>query len=167
MLALILATLLIQDAPAFGIILSDDPEPPAEEVVQRPKPDLPAHALTDPFGYERSQCSPYLRKDEPLEHCQVRVRSDLLAVLGDALPSSLRPTAGLENCRPGNAENNFQIECRPRNMTLPALPNLQDRTCENRPERLPDGRIVIQTDCRSTGPEQPKKERGLVLFSNN
>jgi len=167
MLALILAALVMQDAPAFGIILSDDPVPPVVEEVQRPRPNLPAHALSDPFGWERSQCSPYIRKDEPLDHCQMRVRLDLQAVMGEALPAGLRPTSGFEHCTPGTAETNFKLDCNPRQMSLPASPNLQDRSCENRPERQPDGRVIIQTDCRSTATEPPKNERRITLFSNN
>ena len=156
MLALLIAALLLpQDAPAFGITLSDDPEPPVVEEAKRQVPNLPAHALADPFGWERSQCSPYIRRDEPLEHCQVRVRSDLAAVMGDRLPSALRPTAGLENCTPGKAENNYKIECKPREMVVPNAPNLQDRQCENQPQRQPDGRVVIQSVCRSTGTDTP------------
>lgn len=167
MLALIATILLIQDAPVFGIILSDDPEPPVEQVVERPKPNLPAHALSDPFGYERSQCSPYIRKDEPIEHCQVRVRSDLLAVLGDDLPSALRPAKSLENCIPGTAENNYQIVCNPRQMTLPSQPIVQDRHCVNRPERMANGTIAVSTQCTPIGPEPDKQERRIVIFGND
>ncbi len=107
---LLIAVLLVQD-PAPRIILSDDPEPPVITRAPRPVPDLPAHAIGDPFGWERSQCSPYIRKDEPLEHCQTRVRSDLLAVMGERLPSGLRPAPGLENCIPGTAANGYQMQC--------------------------------------------------------
>lgn len=167
MLPLIIALLLVQDAPVKGIILSDDPVPPEVEEVKRPAATLPPHALSDPFGWERSQCSPYIRKDEPLEVCQVRVRSDLQAAMGEALPSALMPTAGLENCSPGNAENGFKIECKPRQMTLPNRPNLQDRHCENQPQRQPDGRVIIQSVCRSTATEAPSSEGGLTLLRTN
>ena len=162
MLPLIIAALLIsQDAPAFGIILSDDPEPPVVEVAKRPVPNLPPHAISDPFGWERSQCSPYIRKDESLQECQVRVRADLQAVMGAALPANLHPTLGLEHCTPGNAENGFKVECKPRQMVLPNRPNLDDRQCENQPSLQGDGRVIMQTVCRSTG-AQPTPE-GLSL----
>ena len=89
----LLFALMLQQAAA-GVVWSDDPPPPVEEVVvAAPVPVLPAHALADPFGWERSQCSPFIRKDEPLEHCQARVRVTLAAVLGDRLPDGLRPSA--------------------------------------------------------------------------
>ena len=100
--ALLFALVLQQAAPA--VVWSDDPPAPVEEVaVVAPAPVLPAHALADPYGWERSQCSPFIRKDEPLEHCQARVRVTLAAVMGERLPDGLRPSKALENCTPGNA----------------------------------------------------------------
>lgn len=164
----LMAAFVIQSA-ASGIILSDDPPAPVIEVPARPIPQLPPHATTDPFGWERSQCSPYIRKDEPLEHCQIRVRSDLLAVMGERLPPGLRPASGLENCTPGNAENNYQLQCGPRQLMAPAsAATPQDRLCQNQPERQPNGSVVVREVCRTDGSADDRsKSRGLTIFSRD
>src|SRR5690606_15283185 len=131
--ALLFALMLQQAAPS--VVWSDDPPPPVEEVVAAaPVPVLPAHALADPYGWERSQCSPFIRKDEPLEHCQARVRVTLAAVMGDSLPDGLRPSAALENCTPGTAANGYAMQCGPRPVAaLGALTPLE-KVCDNRPQ---------------------------------
>ena len=65
---------------------------------------LPAWALTNPFGYERAQCSPLVRGAEALDVCQGRVRRQLAEALGEDLPPALRP-ATVENCRPAMASS--------------------------------------------------------------
>ncbi|MES2835498.1 MAG: hypothetical protein V4707_12410 [Pseudomonadota bacterium] len=87
--ALLIAALM-QDpnGAAAGTIAWSEPAPVVEAPAVAPPPPLPAWALADPFGWERAQCSPMIRKDATLEACQARVRTDLAANLGDAC---LRP----------------------------------------------------------------------------
>ena len=145
--ALFFALVLQQAAP--GVVWSDDPPAPVEEVaVAAPVPNLPAHALADPYGWERSQCSPFIRKDEPLEHCQARVRAALAAVLGDRLPEGLRPSAALENCTPGTAANGYAMQCGPRPVAAMGAPTPLEKVCDNRPQRTPSGAIAFNSECR-------------------
>lgn len=89
-MVLLFALVLQQAAP--GVVWSDDPPAPIEEtVVAAPVPVLPAEALADPYGWERSQCSPFIRKDEPLEHCQARVRVTLAPFWATVCPTACAP----------------------------------------------------------------------------
>ncbi|WP_312784523.1 hypothetical protein [Brevundimonas sp.] len=134
--ALLFALVLQQAAP--GVVWSDDPPAPVEEVaVAAPLPVLPAHALADPYGWERSQCSPFIRKDEPLEHCQARVRVTLAAAMGDRLPDGLRPSKALENCTPGTAANGYAIQCGPRPVAALGAPPPRKRSATAAPSAPP------------------------------
>lgn len=155
--ALLFALMLQQTAP--GVVWSDDPPPPVEEVVATaPVPVLPAHALADPYGWERSQCSPFIRKDEPLEHCQARVRVTLAAVMGDRLPDGLRPSAALENCTPGTAANGYAMQCGPRPVAALGTPTPLEKVCDNRPQRTPSGAIAFNSECRPAAGEAREPE---------
>lgn len=155
--ALLFALVLQQAAP--GVVWSDDPPAPVEEVaVVAPIPVLPAHALADPYGWERSQCSPFIRKDEPLEHCQARVRVTLAAVMGDRLPDGLRPSAALENCTPGTAANGYAMQCGPRPVAALGAPTPLEKVCDNRPQRTPSGAIAFNSECRPAAGEAPEPE---------
>lgn len=156
MTALIFALVLQQAAPA--VVWSDDPPAPVEAVAAAPVPVLPAHALTDPFGWERSQCSPFIRKDEPLEHCQARVRVTLAAVLGDRLPGGLRPSAALENCTPGTAANGYAMQCGPRPVAALGAPAPLEKVCDSRPQRTPSGALAFNSDCRPAAGEARETE---------
>ena len=159
--ALLFALMLQQTAP--GVVWSDDPPQPVEEVVAAaPVPVLPAHALADPYGWERSQCSPFIRKDEPLEHCQARVRVTLAAVMGDSLPDGLRPSAALENCTPGTAANGYAMQCGPRPVAALGAPTPLEKVCDNRPQRTPSGAIAFNSECRPAAGEARQAE-GLTL----
>ena len=156
MTALLFALMLQQAAPA--VVWSDDPPAPVEAVAAAPVPVLPAHALADPFGWERSQCSPFIRRDEPLEHCQARVRVTLAAVLGDRLPDGLRPSAALENCTPGTAANGYAMQCGPRPVAALGAPAPLEKVCDSRPQRTPGGSLAFNSDCRPAAGEARETE---------
>ena len=159
--ALLLALALQQAAPA--VVWSDDPPVPVEEPAPAtPVPNLPALALADPYGWERSQCSPFIRKDEPLEHCQARVRVALAAVLGDRLPDGLRPSAALENCTPGTAANGYAMQCGPRPVAAMGAPTPLERVCDNRPQRAASGAIAFNSECRPE-PGEAHEPEGLRI----
>ena len=160
MTALLFALMLQQAAPA--VVWSDDPPAPVETVAAAPVPVLPAHALADPFGWERSQCSPFIRKDEPLEHCQARVRVTLAAVLGDRLPDGLRPSAALENCTPGTAANGYAMQCGPRPVATLGAPAPLEKVCDSRPQRTPSGALAFNNDCRPA-PGEARETEGLRI----
>ena len=67
MLALVAAVILQQAAP--GQVVWQEPAPPEPVVAEAPAaPALPDWARADPYGYERSECSPLMRKaNESLE----------------------------------------------------------------------------------------------------
>lgn len=160
MTALLFALMLQQAAPA--VVWSDDPPAPVETVAAAPVPVLPAHALADPFGWERSQCSPFIRRDEPLEHCQARVRVTLAAVLGDRLPDGLRPSAALENCTPGTAANGYAMQCGPRPVAALGAPAPLEKVCDSRPQRTPSGTLAFNNDCRPA-PGEVRETEGLRI----
>ncbi len=111
---------------------------------------LPAWALTNPFGYERAQCSPLVRGEEALETCQGRVRRQLAAALGEDLPPALRP-ASIENCRPADAGGG--VVCGPERRAAGAdAPVLVEQDCSNRP--TPEG---FSSECR---PVNQRDSRG-------
>ena len=155
--ALLFALALQQAAP--GVVWSDDPPAPAEKVVAAaPVPVLPAHAMTDPYGWERSQCSPFIRKDEPLEHCQARVRVTLAAAMGDRLPEGLRPSKALENCTPGTATNGYAMQCGPRPVAALGAPPPRERVCDSRPQRTASGALAFNSECRPAAGEAHEPE---------
>ncbi|MBB5746622.1 hypothetical protein GGR13_002226 [Brevundimonas variabilis] len=94
-----------------------DPQPDLRPDAEPPRaaaPTLPDWAIADPFAWERSQCSSLVRGAVSLGACQARVRTELAANLGDALPPALKPT-GLEGeCLPtDNAATGFAVSCAP------------------------------------------------------
>ena len=159
--ALLFALVLQQAAPA--VVWSDDPPAPVEAPpVAAPAPNLPAHALADPSGWERSQCSPFIRKDEPLEHCQARVRVTLAAAMGDRLPDGLKPSAALENCTPGSAANGYAMQCGPRPVAALGAPPPRERVCDNRPQRTSSGALAFNSECRPA-PGDVRAQDGLRI----
>lgn len=72
--------------------------PPAPAPAAAAPVALPEWALADPYAWERAECSPLVRGDEPLETCQSRVRVTLTSVLGDKTPAGLRAQDGDEDC---------------------------------------------------------------------
>ncbi|HEV7353825.1 MAG TPA: hypothetical protein VGN74_11930 [Brevundimonas sp.] len=129
-------------APLFALALIQTAAPEATP--------LPAWALTNPFGYERAQCSPLVRGEEALEACQGRVRRQLAEALGEDLPPALRP-ATVENCRPADAGGG--VICGPERRSARAdAPVLVEQECSNRP--TPEG---FSSECR---PVNQRESRG-------
>ncbi|NBB53193.1 hypothetical protein GVN24_33460 [Rhizobium sp. CRIBSB] len=159
MLFTVLFALLSQD-PAAGTIAwtrPAEPEPVPAPVADRPV--LPQWALDDPFAWERAQCSPLLRKEPTLEACQARVRTDLAAHLGDALPPALQP-ATLENCR--RSDDGFAVTCgEPPRADRPA-PVLREQDCRTRLTRQGEGGPGWTSDCRPAPGDEPRGE-GLSI----
>src|SRR5688572_6780119 len=101
MLTAAIAAVILQQAAA-GQVVWQAPAPPEPVAVETPAavPTIPDWARTDPYGYERSECSPLLRKaEESMEACQARVRTALAANLGDAMPVGLAPANAADQCR--------------------------------------------------------------------
>lgn len=114
---------------------------------------LPDWARENPFGYERAECSPMIRGEEPLSACQARVRSLLLAELGEDLPAALRPAA-VENCRPSDTGGG--VVCGPqRRAARSDGPVLVEQDCSNRVTR--EG---FSSECRPVGQGE---ERGVSI----
>lgn len=141
-------------------------EPAAEAVtappVVAPAPSLPEWALADPFAWERSQCSPLVRRDEPLPICQQRVRSDLAANLGDALPTGLQPAPLIEGCASVPGEGGaYGVSCGPRARPDRPLTASVEQVCETRPQR--QGRSVAWTEVCRPASGQAAKDEGLRI----
>jgi hypothetical protein len=128
--ASLVAALMLQQAA--GMISwnpppAPDPNAPVEAAVSAPAvpaATIPEWGLADPFAWERSQCSPIIRKDSSMELCQARVRTDLAAALGDKLPAGLQPS-GVEGCRQvSNGAGGYELTCAPvrRELTSSAAP---------------------------------------------
>ncbi|KQW83096.1 hypothetical protein [Brevundimonas sp. Root1279] len=165
-LALALAVSL-QQAPTGQILWQPQPDSPAPATaaeVAAPAPALPTipdWARADPFGYERSECSPLVRKaEESLEVCQARVRSALAANLGSALPPGLAPVNAPNECRQAAAGDRYAVQC---GAPLPAgAPSrtITEQTCENRPQAQPQGGVTWTQECRPADGSKPA-EGGL------
>lgn len=171
MIAVVFAIILQQAAPnpaASGQVLWTTPIAPPVEAPATPRPVLPDAARADPYGYERAECSPYVRAStETLEACQFRIRTALAAGLGDALPDGLRPSAESERCRPDPQTGGFALDCN-NARTVPASPDLGDRRCETRPTRLPQGGVAYTENCTSTRPgESESQGLRIKLFGDD
>jgi hypothetical protein len=155
--ALILA---LQQSP--GAVVWDAPSAnPVAVVDVAEAPDLPEWALADPFGWERSQCSPLVRGDEPMTTCQSRVRADLSLALGDRLPAGLRPSDTPTPCQATpSADGSFPVECREPERRVTAANPVQDQVCESRPRRE-GGAVAFVTECR---PANASPERRGLSF---
>lgn len=159
MLAAIFA-LMLQQAAAGQMGWSEaPPSPPVTAVAAPATHNLPDWARADPFGYERSECSPMIRKaDETQEACQARVRVELASDLGDALPAALRPAAAPDSCRQEAAGDRYAVQCgAPTRNSAPTVA-LEEQTCESRPQVQPRGGVAWTQDCRPasgvrTGPD--------------
>lgn len=165
MLVAVLSALVLQQSapqtPPGQIVWNETPAdtlaPPAA-----PPPPIPEWARTDPFGYERSECSPMVRAaSETLEGCQARVRFALAANLGDTLPVGLAGGDGAEDCRQEAAGDRYALQCGPtrRNSTL--TPPMTAQRCERRPQRQ-GGAVVWQEECEPADGSRTE-EGGLRL----
>ncbi len=164
MLVAAIAALILQQTPGAVVW---NPPPPPEPVAAQPRvansSTLPDWAIADPFAWERSQCSSLIRGAVSLGACQARVRTELAANLGDALPEALKPT-GLEgDCAPtDDAATGFAVSCAPQKRERAVVSAPQERVCENRPQRSSNGVVSWVETCRPSGSSSDEPE-GLKL----
>lgn len=158
MLALVAAVMLQQAAP--GQVVWREPAPPAPAVAPTPAaPALPEWARADPYGYERSECSPLIRKaNESLEACQARVRTALALDLGADLPPGLSGGAAAEQCRQEAAGDRYALQCGAPSRSVASGPRLVDRTCETRPRAQAEGGVAWVEECRPADGSEPPEE---------
>lgn len=166
MLIAALAALVLQQAA--GAIAWDTPTSPsaseARASAASPTSTLPDWARADPYAWERSQCSPMIRKEASLELCQVRVRSELAAAMGDRLPAGLSPEA-IAGCRQvSNGAGGYQTTCAPVERTLNATPAPVAEVCDERPVRNANGAVTFERQCQPASGAASKD--GLVLRLN-
>lgn len=158
MLTALTLAIALQQAVAAPV-WSESPPEAAVAVETTSTPELPDWAIADPFGWERSQCSPLVRGDEPMAACQSRVRSDLAVVLGDRLPAGLRPSETPTPClATPDADGAFPVECREPERRVASANPIQDQVCESRPRRE-GGAVAFVTECRPAG--ETSERRGL------
>ena len=149
MLAVFAIALTLQQAAGAVAWESPSPEPETTNTPVSVRADLPEWAIADPFGWERSQCSPLVRRDATLEGCQARVRSELSAALGDRLPAGLRPAGEPVPCLATPADDgSYPVHCGvpERRATAVALAPVPD--CRPRPTRQ-GGAVAFVTECRT------------------
>lgn len=153
-------SLVIALQQATGPVSWTEPAPVAVTVAEAvARPDLPDWAIADPFGWERSQCSPLVRGEETIGTCQSRVRADLAIVLGDRLPAGLRPSDTPTPCvATPDASGAFPVECREPERRVAASNPVRDQVCESRPRRE-GGAVAFVTECRPAG--EASERRGL------
>lgn len=149
MLAVVFAVMLQQAATGQVVWETPLPPVPVEPVAAADLPPIPDSVRADPYGYERAECSPLIRKaEESLEACQARVRVVLAAHLGAALPAGLTPAGGPNECRQEAAGDRYGLQC-----GAPARPDrpasvLEERSCETRPRVQPQGGVAWTEECR-------------------
>lgn len=164
MLALAFAVLLQQQAAA-GQVAWETPVPaePVEAAAPVVIPPIPDSARADPYGYERAECSPLIRKaDESMEVCQQRVRVALAANLGAALPAGLAPAGAPNECRQEAAGDRYALQCgAPTRPDRPATV-LEEQVCESRPRAQAEGGVAWVEDCRPAGGRRDAED-GLRL----
>lgn len=154
MLAVVFAVMLQQAAPlpvATDQVVWETPLPTAEAAPAAlvDLPPIPDSARADPYGYERAECSPLIRRaEESLEACQQRVRVTLAAHLGAALPAGLAPTGTLDDCRQEAAGDRYAVQCGAPSRPDRAVAALEERNCETRPRAQPNGGVAWTEECR-------------------
>ena len=155
------ALILQQTAP--GVVWETPPAPEVAASSAKPPTTLPAWALADPFGWERSQCSALIRREETLVACQGRVRTELAANLGDALPPALSPAGLGGECVPTVGEANaYAVTCGPERREGAPAPGIQEQVCETRPQRQGGGGVSWAETCRpASGPG--RESEGLTF----
>ncbi len=160
MLAIVFAVMLQQAAPpaASGQVVWETPPPPAPAAPVA-IPSIPDSARTDPYGYERAECSPLIRKStETLEACQARVRFALAANLGDALPPGLAPAGTPDECRQEAAGDRYALQCGAPDRPARPVVTPQEQTCESRPRARPEGGVAWTEECRPADGRAPTRE---------
>jgi hypothetical protein len=155
MLAIVFAAALQQAVAGQAVWETPAPPPSAPVVI----PPIPESARADPYGYERSECSPLIRKaSETLESCQSRVRAALAANLGAALPAGLAPAGAPDQCRQEAAGDRYALQCGAPPRTVRAAATPQERTCETRPQARPQGGVAWTEECRPADGRAPTQD---------
>ncbi|MEJ6790126.1 hypothetical protein BrevBR_11290 [Brevundimonas sp. BR2-1] len=166
MLAIVFAVILQQAAPlpaATGQVVWEEPAPPPVAAAPVEIPAIPDSARADPYGYERAECSPLIRKaSESMEACQARVRAALAANLGDALPPGLAPAGAPDECRLAAAGDRYALQCGAPDRPARADVRPQEQTCESRPRARPEGGVAWTEECRPADGRAPTQE-GLKI----
>lgn len=153
MLAVAFAVMLQQTAPlpaATGQVVWETPLPvEAAQPAAVDLPPIPDSARTDPWGYERAECSPLIRSgQETLEACQARVRVTLAAHLGADLPAGLAPTGTVDECRQAAAGDRYALQCGAPTRAARPTAVLEERSCETRPRAQASGGVAWTEECR-------------------
>jgi hypothetical protein len=159
MLAIVLAVTLQQAAAGQVVWETPAQVDPAEAAAPVDIPAIPDSARADPYGYERAECSPLIRKaDESMEACQQRVRVALAANLGPALPAGLTPAGGADNCRQEAAGDRYALQCSAPARTDRPAAVLEERICETRPRVQAQGGVAWTEDCRPASGRRDEDE---------
>lgn len=153
MLAIVFAVML-QQAAGGQVVWEAPPPPPVVAPVVVPA--IPDSARADPYGYERAECSPLIRKStETMEACQARVRIALAANLGAALPPGLAPAGAPDECRLAAAGDRYALQCGGQDRPARADVRPQEQTCESRPQARPQGGVAWTEECRPADGRAP------------
>ena len=143
MLALVFAVMLQQAATGQVVWETPAPADPVEAAAPVEIPAIPDSARADPYGYERAECSPLIRKaTESMEACQARVRTALAAHLGTALPPGLAPAGAPDACRLAAAGDRYALQCGAPESPAPASVTPQEQTCGLRPRARREGGVA-------------------------
>ena len=185
MLTALFAALVLQQAAASGGIVWETPvRQPVEEAqpseaatapdasISAPAPllkILPDWALADPFAWERSQCSPLVRREPTQEACQRRVRTELTAALGDATPPELALSAVPEACVPAATGGGaYAVTCEaPQRTASSGLSTPADQVCERRPQTVPGGGVTWTEECRPSSGQAKDGGLSFKLFGRD
>ena len=165
MLALVFAVML-QQAATGQVVWEEAPAAPPVAPVAIPA--IPDSARADPYGYERAECSPLIRKStETMEACQARVRIALAANLGDALPPGLAPAGAPDDCRQAAAGDRYALQCGPPDRPVRPVVSPQETTCSSRPSARPGGGVAWTEDCRPADGRAPTQEGLKIRLGGN
>ena len=158
MLAIFLAAVLQQQAATGQVVWEAPPPPPVEAAAPADIPALPDYARADPYGYERAECSPLVRRsEETMDACQQRVRAALAANLGPALPSGLAPGGAADNCRQEADGDRYALQCGAPSRSVPPGPDLRERSCTTRRTGTEKGAVTYEEVC-TVGGERVRDE---------
>jgi hypothetical protein len=162
MLAIVFAVMLQQAAPLpapTGQVVWEEPASPPAAATPVEIPAIPDSARADPYGYERAECSPLIRKaSESMEACQARVRTALAANLGAALPPGLAPAGAPDECRLAAAGDRYALTCGAPDRPARADVRPQEQTCESRPRARPEGGVAWNEECRPADGRAPTQD---------
>ena len=170
MLAALLSALILQQAApaASDQVVWNTPAPADAGAETPPPPPIPDWARADPYGYERSECSPMIRnKDETLEACQSRVRLALAANLGDALPAGMAGGSAADNCRQEAAGDRYAMQCGTPERRTTGVGAPEERICETRPRAQPQGGVAWTEECRPASGRREEEDGLRIRLGGN